>query len=227
MKRPPIFLWLFFIVSITELLAVSRDWPEAHMVAKAMIMLSLLGYYLSSVPERNDHFVKALFFCWTGDIILLKQNEAEIYFLLGLFAFLVGHLLYTLAYRQLQWKDLSRSLLGTQKLRAAFPVILAGTGLLAILIPRLGGLTIPVILYALVLMAMVVSAALRYGRTSPDSYWLVTAGASVFMISDAMLAINKFYAPFDMASPLIMLTYILGQYMIVEGAIRHNSVSSI
>lgn len=197
------------------------------MVAKAMIMLSLLGYYLSSVPKRNDHFVKALFFCWAGDIILLKQNEAEIYFLLGLFAFLVGHLLYTLAYRQLQWKDASRSLLGTQKLRAAFPVILAGTGLLAILIPRLGILTIPVILYALVLMAMVVSAALRYGRTSPDSYWLVTVGASVFMISDAMLAINKFYAPFDMASPLIMLTYILGQYMIVEGAIRHNSVSSI
>jgi uncharacterized membrane protein YhhN len=187
-----------------------------------MIVLSLVGHYLKSVRARNAHFVRGLFFCWAGDILLLMQEEEEIFFLLGLFAFLVGHLLYTLAYRQLQWNDESQSLKGTERLRVAFPVFLAGTGLLTVLIPRLGGLTIPVILYAVVLMAMVATAALRYGRTSLDSYLLLVSGAILFMISDSILAINKFHTAFPMAAPAIMLTYILGQYLIVEGAIRHQ-----
>lgn len=222
MRGTTTYLWLFFVVSIAELLAVSLGWPQVHMVAKSMIVPSLVGHYMNSVTGRNSLFVRALFFCWAGDIVLLMQEDAEIFFLLGLFAFLLGHLLYMLAYRQLQWQDVSRSLLGTQRLRVVFPVFLAGTGLLSVLIPRLGGLTIPVILYAVILMAMVATAALRYGRTTPASYWLLMPGAVLFMISDSLLAINKFHTPFPMAAPAIMLTYILAQYLIVEGAIRHN-----
>jgi uncharacterized membrane protein YhhN len=41
------------------------------------------------------------------------------------------------------------------------------------------------------------------------------------MASDSMLAINKFMQPLPFASLLIMTTYILAQYLIVEGAIKH------
>ena len=74
----------------------------------------------------------------------------------------------------------------------------------------------------IVLMAMVATAALRYGRTNPDSYLLVVCGAILFMVSDSILAINKFNTSFPMAAPAIMLTYILGQYLMVEGVIRHD-----
>ena len=222
MKRQNIFLICFAIVSIGELLAVSLGWTEVHVVAKSMIMLMLIGYYMSVTERRNSTLIRAMFFCWTGDIVLLMQAQGEIYFILGLLAFLVGHILYILAYRQLQWEDRTNELLTTQKMRYAFPIVLAGTGLLVVLIPRLGPLTIPVIIYALVLMLMAMTAVFRFGRTSLDSFLLITAGAILFMASDSILAINKFHTSFESAAPLIMLTYILAQYLIVEGGLRHR-----
>lgn len=219
-KRSP-FLTMFFLVSIAELLSVSLGWREVHIFAKTMIMLSLIGYYMGSVPKRNGHFVRALFFCWAGDVVLLKQNDAEIFFMLGLFAFLVGHLLYIYAYRQLQW-DETPSLPTRTKVLLALPVYALGGTLIILLYPGLGSLTVPVLIYALVLVVMVQTALYRQGRTSPDSYGLVVAGAALFMLSDSLLAINKFYVAYAAAAPVVMLTYILGQYMIVEGAIRHG-----
>lgn len=221
MKRTNLFLALFVVVSIGELLAVSLSWTEVHIVCKSLIMLSLIGYYLGEVPKRNSHFLRAMFFCWAGDVLLLKQSDDELYFILGLVAFLIGHSLYILAYRGLRWKETATGLLPTQKARVAFPVALAGTGLIVVLFPKLGGLTIPVIVYAIVLMVMVMTSFFRYGRTSGESFWFLTIGAVLFMTSDSILAINKFHTHFSIASPLIMLTYVLAQYFIVEGAVRH------
>ncbi len=223
MKRPYLFLILFAVVSICELLAVSRGWTEVQLVAKPLIMLMLIGYYMSATSSRNGTLIRAMFFCWTGDILLMGQNGGELYFILGLLAFLVGHVLYIVAYRQLRWEDKTNELLPTQKLRYAFPVMLAGTGLLVVLVPKLGPLTIPVTVYSVVLMIMAMTAIFRYGRTYLDSFWLVTAGALLFMASDSILAINKFHTSFAFAGPLIMLTYILAQYLIVEGVLRHGS----
>jgi uncharacterized membrane protein YhhN len=222
MKRPTSFLVLFALVSIVEILAVSRGWNEVHIVSKSLIMLSLIGYYLVSVSKRNGHFIRAMFFCWGGDVLLLLQADAEIFFILGLASFLVGHLLYILAYRELRWMDTSRGLLMPQKLRVSFPVALAGTGLIAVLLPTLGGLLVPVIAYAIVLMGMVMASFFRYGRSTRESFIFIAAGALLFMISDSILAINKFHTPFELAGPLIMLTYILGQFLIVEGGIKHS-----
>jgi hypothetical protein len=40
-------------------------------------------------------------------------------------------------------------------------------------------------------------------------------------MSDSILAINKFYQPFEAAGVLIMLTYGLAQFFIVQGAIKY------
>jgi len=49
----------------------------------------------------------------------------------------------------------------------------------------------------------------------------------LFVISDSVLAINKFYQPFEAANVIIMLTYGLAQLFIVTGAIRYlQSVNS-
>lgn len=223
MKRYNLFLILFAVVSICELLAVSRGWAEVQLVAKPMIMLVLIGHYLSMTSIRNGTLIRAMFFCWTGDILLMGQERGELFFILGLVSFLLGHVLYIVAYRQLQWEDKSNELLPTQKLRYAFPVVLAGTGLLVVLVPKLGPLTIPVMVYSVVLMLMAMTAIFRYGRTYLDSFWFVTAGALLFMASDSILAINKFHTSFAFAGSLIMLTYILAQYLIVEGVLRHES----
>ena len=222
MKRSSVLLMLFVVVCATELLAVTVDWQIAHLTAKPLIMLSLLGYYLSTTVKRSATFIAALLFCWAGDVLLLFQSKDEIFFILGLVAFLTGHVLYILAYRRFQWADRRNELMPTQKIRFSFPIILAGTGLIVVLFPSLGSLKIPVVVYAVVLMLMVMTALFRYGRTNPGSFWLVFIGAAVFMSSDSLLAINKFYSPFYLSGFFIMLTYSVAQYLMVEGVVRHD-----
>jgi len=106
-------------------------------------------------------------------------------------------------------------------------VVLAGTGLIAILFPRLGGLKAPVLLYATALMLMVMTAIFRYGRTSDKSFRFILFGAILFMASDSTLAMNKFYSPVPFAGIWIMTTYIVAQYLIVRGAIAHPEKSDL
>jgi uncharacterized membrane protein YhhN len=46
-------------------------------------------------------------------------------------------------------------------------------------------------------------------------------GALLFVISDSVLAVNKFYQPFAFAPVLIMITYGLAQLFITQGAIEY------
>jgi uncharacterized membrane protein YhhN len=47
-------------------------------------------------------------------------------------------------------------------------------------------------------------------------------GALLFVASDSVLAVNKFYQPFEAAGIIIMLTYGLAQLLIVKGTIKYE-----
>lgn len=213
-------LILFALVAAAELIAVTFDMALIQTIAKPLIMITLMSYYVSSVSERNNFFVVALVFCWLGDVLLMFQGD-EMFFIYGLIAFLSGHILYVFSYKQMREPDGVDGLLSTQKFRFSFPIILAGTGLVVVLLPHLGELKIPVMIYALVITIMVLQALFRFGFTSKRSFVLIFVGALFFMISDSALAINKFMKPLPMASLLIMITYMTAQFLIVEGAIAH------
>lgn len=223
MKRSHIFLFIFFASCLLQVTSLVISWPLGIDLSKPLLVLSLVGYYVLSIPQRSGLFITALLFCWLGDVLLIFQPDHELFFIGGLVAFLTGHVLYILTYRQHQLSNQADELLPTQKARYSFPIILAGTGLIVVLFPHLGVLKIPVLVYASVLMMMVMMALFRYGRTSSTSFRLVLTGAVFFMISDSVLAINKFYKPIEMGGLLIMTTYILAQYLIVEGIIKHKS----
>lgn len=208
------------LVASAELISVHFNIPFVQAIAKPLIMITLMVYYLWNVSERNYFFMAALVFCWLGDVLLMFQQE-EKFFIAGLVAFLSGHVLYMVSYRQLRNTDGADELLNPQKVRMAFPFVLWGTGLVVILFPHLGILKMPVMVYALVLTIMVLQALLRFGLTSKRSFVLIFVGAIFFMISDSLLAINKFMQPLPMASVLIMATYMAAQFLIVEGAIDH------
>ena len=211
------------MISIGELLSILFAW-SVHYIFKPGILLLLTGFYLSAANRRNTTLLRALLFCWVGDFLLMFANRDEIYFMLGLIAFLVGHLFYIFTFRQLVWSQ-PGTLLPTQKLRYLFPIFLTGTGLIVIVYPGLGPLKIPVIMYAAALMIMVSFALLRKSRTTSISFLWVFIGAALFMISDSLLAINKFYVSFTMAHLYIMITYVAAQYMIVKGVLAHSTNS--
>ena len=51
---------------------------------------------------------------------------------------------------------------------------------------------------------------------------LFKIGAFVFIISDTLLALNKFYKPFEMGDVSVMLTYGIAQLLIVSAAIKNE-----
>ena len=213
------FLIIFFLIVVIHLASLYGEWTRLELLTKPMLVLSLLGYYLVNASFRSALFILALGFCCLGDSLLLFQHGDERFFMLGLGSFLIAHIFYILSYRQ--HGHSSDGAVGTLKARLAFPVVLAGAGLVVVLLPSLGALKVPVMLYSLVLTLMVVSAILRLGRTNAASFWMVFSGALLFMVSDSLIAINKFLNPVANASLWIMVTYCAAQLLIVEGIRRH------
>jgi uncharacterized membrane protein YhhN len=222
MKR--IWLTIFFLAGVSQIVAQFLPEGWLHWLSKPMLMISLAGYYVGSTRKISFSIVVfvAILFSFFGDVFLLFQDSNGIYFIVGLVSFLVAHIFYVFAYRQHVNTSAGTGLNNIQKIRFSFPFMLLGTGLVTVLYPGLGDLRLPVVIYAIVLVAMVLAALFRYERTTTTSFWMVFGGALFFMVSDSVLAINKFYSPIASSGVWIMITYILAQFMIVQGLIKHQ-----
>jgi uncharacterized membrane protein YhhN len=215
-------LIIFLIASAVEVALSIFYWQALHIFVKPLIMLGLIGHYVVMSPRRSSLFISALAFCWMGDVLLLFEKMNPIFFVAGLTSFLAGHVVYLFCYRQLRHSTYTKELLGSQKARFSFPLILMATGLVAILYPSLGVLKIPIMMYALAITLMAMNALFRFGRTGTKSFVFVLVGAVLFMVSDCVLAINKFKGAIEGAGAIIMLTYCAAQFFIVEGALLHE-----
>ncbi|QOI97273.1 MAG: lysoplasmalogenase [Flammeovirgaceae bacterium] len=227
MKR--YFLSLFLLAGGAELYSTLTGASLVHRFAKPFLLLTLIGYYVFSRAGQPlaITFLLALFFSWAGDVLLMFQQEDASFFIYGLAAFLLAHVLFIFSYRQHRWEDETNTLQGLQRVRFAFPLILSGSGLVVILYPYLGDMKWPVLVYALVITLMSIQALFRYGRTGQGSFVMVFGGSILFMISDSLLAINKFIESLPLADFWIMLTYIAAQLLIVQGIIIHTEKSPL
>lgn len=215
----------FFIVFLGELVGISLNQHWLEWICKPLIMVTLGVYYITSSNREESSISKpvlgAIIFSLAGDVALMFQTQDEIYFMLGLASFLIAHICYVLAYNQHKGEKVGVGLFGIQKFRFALPIVLAGTGLITILYNHLGSMKIPVIVYSLVIIIMVLQSIFRFGHTNAKSFWFVFVGALLFMFSDSMIAVNKFLSSFESSSQLIMISYMLAQFLIIEGLLSH------
>jgi uncharacterized membrane protein YhhN len=199
--------------SLVFLLASSYSHVDALVVFKvaSIALLAVLGFRVSKLLGA------ALTLGAVGDFLLgvshLGPIQADQLFLFGLGAFLLAHLAYIALFRRF----LPRNWVRPHPLRElGILAVLATLGfVLAKLQSALAPLLVPVIVYALVLATMAITALLAdFG--SP----LVAIGALSFVASDAMLATAKFRGPFAAHEPLIWITYYLAQLLIFLGVAR-------
>ena len=97
--------------------------------------------------------------------------------------------------------------------------------LLYILWPYLGGMKLPVVVYACVIGTMLAFALWQFGKLEKKTSLLFIGGAVFFVISDSLLAISKFKVHFPLSGILIMFTYCLAQYLLARGSARHLETS--
>lgn len=187
--------------------------PLYRVFTKPMIMIVLMLYFQYQTwgvqSIFKSVFLLALFFAWLGDGLLLRAGELN--FMTGLGAFLQTQLLYGYLFFK------KRNLQHPRKFWVIGVVIIG----LAAAIPvfaNAGKLLVPVMIYFLAILTMVSMAVLR-DDISSKSYFSILLGACFFLVSDGLLAFNKFVMPNVVIEAFVMPTYIIAQYFIVEGMI--------
>jgi uncharacterized membrane protein YhhN len=151
--------------------------------------------------------VAGLAFSLAGDVFLMLPSDR---FLPGLASFLVAHLIYIAAFA------------GTAGFGHAYPAMLpvaaVAGGLLRVLWPHLGSDRLPVLVYVAVIATMGWQALAQWLAVGETWALCALLGATLFVASDAALAINRFKGAFA-ASPLAVLgTYYPAQWLIALSA---------
>jgi uncharacterized membrane protein YhhN len=218
MKQPAQKIWgfAFWILALLDIAGIAANIETLHFVAKPLLMpalLLLLWNTRSAVPGKGLLLI-GLFFSWMGDVFLLFEYEQASFFIFGLASFLTTHIFYILYF--LRVRSAQGSLLKKQPVLVAL-VLGYGITLVWQLYPRLGDLKLPVILYAAVICTMLLCSLHIFFKVNKKAAVHYLLGAAAFVLSDSLLAVNKFYQPFAYAGILIMLTYCAAQYCIVRG----------
>lgn len=204
---------------VINLLAIALENRMAEMISKPLIIAGLFAWLLFVIPVSStlrSLSLAALAFSWMGDVLLLFQYYRSLFFLLGLSSFLLAHILYCIIFSRIRIQDKI-----SLKMLWLLPSLAFYIAIMTLLNDSLADMTWPVRIYGLVITVMLFLALQLSGSSDKHTGQLINAGAVLFVVSDSLLAINKFYQPLPYAGIGIMLTYGLAQWCLTRGIARH------
>ncbi|WP_431101327.1 lysoplasmalogenase [Roseateles noduli] len=194
--------------------------PSLAFVFKPLttILILLYAWRRGADRPRLARWLRAGLLCsLAGDIALLWPAQG---FLPGLVSFLAAHVCYIVGF-------CTRKKLGAVR----WPFLMFGiiaAAVLGRLWPHIPGeLRAPVVVYVVCLSAMAAQAWAwwRGSVGQPDeplARWAAWGG-TLFVLSDAMLAINKFAGPLEMASFWVLASYWPAQWCIASSLERRRA----
>lgn len=212
---------IFWISAAADIIGIAANIPVLYYAAKPLllpVLIILLASATGAVRGKKIMLV-ALFFSWMGDVLLMFESRHALFFIFGLVCFLTTHILYIIYFLSISSENIS--------LLKKYPLLIAlvaayGVSLVWLLFPHLAGLKIPVMVYAAVICTMLLCSLHIFHKVNSTANIHYVSGALFFVLSDSLLAVNKFYQPLAYAGVFIMLTYCLAQYLIVRGFIQQR-----
>ena len=205
------------LAGLGDWIAVARRMFRLEYLLKPLTLVLLIAAAATAdLGEPKPWVIAALVFALVGDVGLLLSAERtdgvpDLPFLLGLSAFMVAHLCYLgafVAYGLNGLDVLAGVLVVGGACVLALPPVLRGTR-------RAGGAQLASIVaaYAALLGAM---AVLGVGTGSIPT----AIGVSLFLGSDIVLAWHRFVTRLLRGPVIVMVTYHLGQILILAGLLR-------
>lgn len=177
----------------------------------AILFVAVRAYSTGAMARFDLMLLAALLCSLAGDVFLMLPGS---YFIPGLASFLVAHLFYIALFRQgLGWFP-NRS--------ALVAVLAVGAGMYGVVWAGLGEpvLKLAVAAYVCVISVMAAQAIGRATAQGTTSARWVAMGACVFMLSDSLIAINKFVTPVALSPLWVLSTYYCAQLLIVHNLRR-------
>ena len=209
-------LVIFTITTTVHLYASYNTNQKLRNISKPWILLSLLGFYLFSTDNIQTTVVLALIFSWIGDMFLILKGVK--WFTVGGISFMISHFFFILSYaKYVDFNSLNKVIVVSLILL----FIISSTIVFKYLKPHLPKpLFYPMYLYLIINGMMNCFAWFRAMSMSAKASIITAIGALLFYISDCSL----FFVRFDKDSKLkthflVMLTYSIGELLIVLGLI--------
>lgn len=198
-KKLPYMILLFAVLYIFFI-------PEEPTILKIFfklvpMILIILYTYRNRQETKPIHY----YFIFSGLIFCMFGDGLIIWFVVGLTAFLIGHIFYTIGFFKIWEYSLARFLSFIPIL--AYGIFMSSEFVKALHNRNENELIIPVILYIAVISLMFWSAIM-----SGQLYAII--GSLLFVISDSVLAWNKFISSIPFSGSIIMITYYLAQFLI-------------
>lgn len=207
-------LAVFCLSTVVHLYASLRKDTRMRNVTKPFILLSLLGFYVLAARSPSVFIILALVFSWLGDVLLMPKGVK--WFTAGGIAFMVSHAFFIAGY----CRDIVFSEIGV------LPAVLLAlffTAAVAFIFYKLKphlpkALFYPMFLYLLINGAMNCFAIFRCISAPSTATILTAVGAALFFLSDSSLFFVRFNKDSRLKTHfLVMLTYSLGELLIVLG----------
>ena len=215
-----VFLGIFFLATIIHLYARLKRIARLRDISKVCILLPLILFYVFAAPQINIYIVLALVFCWIGDILLVMHGVK--WFVLGGISFWIAHVFFIIGYSQ---EIIFANIPLWIYIVIPLVFVTCVTFVLIKLKPYIKKvLFIPTCGYLLFNGAMNTFAIFRLSSAISQNYFLgpllTVIGAILFLISDSSLFFVRFNKNSVMKTHfLVMLTYSLGELLIVLGLI--------
>lgn len=204
------------VSGLVYLWAATKGWRTVLYILKPgtmllIIALAVTGVLSGATGSYAMWVVAALVASVLGDIFLMLPKDRFIY---GLSAFLAAHLIYIYAFwgaLPVQWD--------VGDLAPVPPLVLAVWALMREISTGLRErgqkrLLPPVMVYATVIGVMAWRAGCLIGTDNvPVPVWMVASGAVLFVMSDGVLAYDRFVKAIPYRDLLVMGTYFTAQYL--------------
>jgi uncharacterized membrane protein YhhN len=215
--KPKQIFHAFSLLSVLHLLGHLVSFELVIAFTKPLLMVALALYFIYSVGLKSKTHLLifiGLIFSQLGDTFLMYASGDMNFFMAGIGAFLVTQCLYSISFYS-YYTDIQGFLKNNRFF--ILPFVLFWIGMLYVLLPVLPNpLKIPVAIYSAVIVVMNLMALNLKTKMQPSHWRILMCGTLLFLLSDTLIAVNKFLMPLPIEGLLIMSTYLVGQLMIVE-----------
>lgn len=203
----------FVVLSIIHIISIKNNNKTCRVATKILIIPTLLIIYLINVNTPNMYLISGLAFGFLGDVFLISSNKK--FFITGLFSFLIGHIFYIITFlNDIYFVNMPFYLFFLLILYVFCDVLVYKE-----IMPYVKSMKKPAFIYLIVITSMSFFSLMRINSSYGYRFWLPFLGSVLFILSDSMLAYNKFIKKNKEREIFVMITYILAQTLIMLGYI--------
>ncbi len=211
-----LFLALFIAASAVHLYHSWKDDSKKRAWTKPILLLALIGYYLTAMDSLSLLLLLALATSWLGDVLLIPKGN--VWFTLGGISFLFSHFLFISVY-------IPQIDFGSVIWWIVIPVAIAyyAVAFRVIFAVRKNTpkpMLAPMYLYLLANSTMNAFALMQLTSLRSAGACVAYIGALLFFVSDCTLFLVRYHKKKDLIFKrhfTVMLTYLAGEFMIVQG----------